>query len=125
MEHVELLLPKDAPQWAMEIQKLMEVESLNKLMQKEEHLLTKIFVRVSNELEAMGAVSKKAFWQVADHFLGINREKEIRVTPDLTQSSIREEVRATEVLKTPAKAPQNVDAVNVFNQLTQQCTQKL
>jgi hypothetical protein len=69
-------------------------------MQKEDHLLTKIFEGVSNELDAMGAVSKKAFWQVADHFLGIKKEQEIRVAPELSQSSIREEVRAEEVLKT-------------------------
>lgn len=78
----------------------LDADSLNKLMQKDDHLLTKIFERVSNELEAMGAVTKKAFWQVADHFLGVQREKEIRVTSDLSQSSIREETRAEEVLKT-------------------------
>jgi hypothetical protein len=43
----------------------------------------------------MGTVSKKAFWQVADHFLGANREKEIRMASD----SIREEVRAEKLLK--------------------------
>jgi hypothetical protein len=42
----------------------------------------------------MGAVTKQAFWNVADHFLGIKREKEIRVFQD----SIREEVRAEEAL---------------------------
>lgn len=73
----------------------LDADSLNKLMQKEDQLLTKIFERVSNELDAMGAVSKKAFWQVADHFFGTKREKDIRVNSD----SIREEVRAEELLK--------------------------
>ncbi len=51
--------------------------SLSKLMEKEDKIITKIFERVSNELEAMGAVAKKAFWQVADHFLGRTQEPEI------------------------------------------------
>jgi len=77
----------------------LDVDALNKLMQKEDHILTKIFERISNELEAMGAVSKKAFWQVADHFLGINQNKEIRVNPEFSKNSIREEVRAENVLR--------------------------
>lgn len=106
----------------------LDADSLNKLMQKDDHLLTKIFNRISNELDAMGAVTKKAFWQVADHFLGVQREKEIRVTPDHTQSSIREEVRAETLLKDEAKVPQKpirIDGTAVFEELTQQCTQKL
>jgi hypothetical protein len=71
----------------------LDAESLNKLMQTEDHLITKMFERIAGELDAMGTVSKKAFWQVADHFLGINREKEIRVIPE----GIREEVRAEEI----------------------------
>ncbi len=70
----------------------LDADSLSKLMQKEDQLLTKIFNRISNELEAMGAVTKQAFWSVADHFLGIKREKEIRVSP--LQEGIREEARA-------------------------------
>lgn len=81
----------------------LDADSLNKLMQRDDRLLTKIFERVSNELDAMGAVSKKAFWQVADHFLGVKREQEIRITSDHTQSSIREEVRAEEMLQTKTK----------------------
>lgn len=34
----------------------LDADSLNKLMQKDDHLLTKIFNRISNELDAMGAV---------------------------------------------------------------------
>jgi Ti-type conjugative transfer relaxase TraA len=68
----------------------LDAESLNKLMQTEDRLITKIFERIAGELDAMGTVSKKAFWQAADHFLGITREKEIRVIPE----GIREEVRA-------------------------------
>ena len=80
----------------------LDADSLNKLMQKDDHLLTKIFERVSNELDAMGAVSKKAFWQVADHFLGIQKEKEIRIAPDYSKEGVREETRAEAILKTKA-----------------------
>jgi len=73
----------------------LDGESLNNLMQHNDNLLTKIFDRVSNELEAMGVVTKQAFWNVADHFLGIKKEKEIRTTPE----GIREEVRAGELLQ--------------------------
>jgi Ti-type conjugative transfer relaxase TraA len=73
----------------------IDANSLTKLMVQDDHLLTKIFDRIASELDAMGTVSKKAFWQVADHFLGVNREKEIRMASD----SIREEVRAEKLLK--------------------------
>lgn len=81
----------------------LDADSLNKLMQKEDRLLSKIFNRISNELEAMGVVTKQAFWNVADHFLGIKREKEIRV-PSL-QEGIREEVRAGELLQQKQSSP--------------------
>lgn len=74
----------------------LSTDSLNALMEKEDHLLTKIFERVSNELEAIGAVSKQAFWTIADHFLKTPREKE---APVLHQEGIREEVRANELLQ--------------------------
>ena len=73
----------------------LDSASLEKLMQREDKILTKIFGRVSDELEAMGAVSKKIFWNVANHFLGTHKEREIRITPD----SVREEVRAEELLQ--------------------------
>ncbi|RTK95858.1 MAG: hypothetical protein EKK64_05620 [Neisseriaceae bacterium] len=41
----------------------------------------------------MGAVTKQAFQNVADHFLGIRQEKEIRILPE----SVREEVRAEQL----------------------------
>lgn len=71
----------------------LDADSLTRLMQQEAKLLGKIMNRVSNELEAIGTVPKKTFRQVADHFLGITRDKEIRIAPD----SIREEVRAAEL----------------------------
>ncbi len=89
----------------------LDAGSLNKLMQRDDRLLSKIFERVSNELDAMGAVSKKAFWQVADHFLGIKREQDIRVTPDHTSLSVREEVRAENLLQTKSKASITQDVV--------------
>ncbi|MBP6952366.1 MAG: AAA family ATPase [Alphaproteobacteria bacterium] len=71
----------------------LDAESLSQLMKKDDLLITKIFQRMSNELEAMGTVTKQAFWNVADHFLGIHQEKEIRILPE----SIREEVRAEQL----------------------------
>ena len=73
----------------------LDVETLTKIMKRDDQILTKFFRRMSNELEAMGAVTKEVFWNVADHFLGNNslgrtREKEIRVF----QGGVREEVRA-------------------------------
>ena len=81
----------------------LDAASLEKLMQTDDRLLTKIFDRIASELDAMGTVSKKAFWQAADHFLGINREKEMRMVSE----SIREEVRA-EVLFDQKKNPQDI-----------------
>jgi Ti-type conjugative transfer relaxase TraA len=107
----------------------LDTKSLTKLMQEDDKLITRIFNRISNELEAMGAVSKKAFWQVAGHFLGVKKEKEIRGAPDHTQSSIREEVRAEKVLhKSKDLSHKKNTATNgtkVFEELTQQCIQKL
>lgn len=80
----------------------LDANALTKLMQADDSTITKIFTRMSHELEAMGAVSKKAFWQLADHFLGLKRENEIRVAPDFS-TSIREEVRADEVLGKTSK----------------------
>jgi Ti-type conjugative transfer relaxase TraA len=84
----------------------LDGESLTKLMQRDDHLITKIFERIAGELDAMGTVSKKAFWQVADHFLGITREKEIRVIPE----GIREEVRAEELLRQESNYNHNLKA---------------
>jgi Ti-type conjugative transfer relaxase TraA len=83
----------------------LDAEALTKIMIQDDQLITKFFQRISNELEAMGAVTKQAFWNVADHFLGMRREKEIRVFPD----SIREDVRAEELLKGKTEIPQKRD----------------
>ena len=55
----------------------LDATSLEERMHKEETLLTKIVERVSDELDAMGAVSKRAFWSVADHFLGRGSRVEV------------------------------------------------
>ncbi|MBL8677295.1 MAG: ATP-binding domain-containing protein, partial [Alphaproteobacteria bacterium] len=68
----------------------LDAETLTKIMKRDDQILTKFFRRMSNELEAMGAVTKETFWNVADRFLGRTREKEIRILQD----SVREEVRA-------------------------------
>ncbi len=73
----------------------LDAETLTKIMKCDDQILTKFFQRMSNELEAMGVITKEAFWNVADHFLGRTREKEIRVLED----SVREEIRAEELFK--------------------------
>lgn len=78
--------------------------SLDKLMQKKDHLLTKIFNRVSNEMEAVGAVSKKALSKVTDYFLGTNRDKEIKVDSGVVKEAVREETRAEIILKSKEKS---------------------
>ncbi|HCE95324.1 MAG TPA: hypothetical protein DER04_00940, partial [Holosporales bacterium] len=97
----------------------LDAESLNKLMQKEDRLLTQIFNRVSNELDAMGAVSKRAFRQVADRFLGTQKSQEIRVDPKILKRSLKEETRAEELFQskgdnTSARASLNQTPRPVF-----------
>ncbi|HUX78508.1 MAG TPA: AAA family ATPase, partial [Alphaproteobacteria bacterium] len=101
----------------------LDADSLNKLMKADDHLLTKILQRMSNELEAMRAVTKQAFWNVADHFLGITREQDIRMTPE----GVREEIRAEEVLKNqPYKEKHEPEkGLVAFNDLIQKCENKL
>jgi Ti-type conjugative transfer relaxase TraA len=72
----------------------LDAESLSQLMKADDLMISKVFQRLSNELEAMGAMTKEVFQNVADYFLGRTREKEIRVLPE----SVREEVRAGELL---------------------------
>jgi len=86
----------------------LDTESLNKLMQKEDHLLTQIFNRVSNELEAMGVVSKRAFWHVADHFLATQKSQDIRVDPQTLKTSLREEARAEELFQQKQKGTPDI-----------------
>lgn len=73
----------------------LDAESLSQLMKADDLMITKVFQQLSNELEAIVAVSKEVFQNVAEHFLGRTREKEIRVLPE----SIREEVRAEKLLR--------------------------
>ncbi|HUX79462.1 MAG TPA: hypothetical protein VMW10_06960, partial [Alphaproteobacteria bacterium] len=73
----------------------LDVTFLAQLMREEDHLLSKLFTRVSDELHAMGAVSKQAFKSVADHFLGRTSETDIHIKPEV----VREEARAQEILQ--------------------------
>ncbi|MCI5055511.1 MAG: MobA/MobL family protein [Flavobacteriales bacterium] len=73
----------------------LDASSLSKLMKEEDRILTKLFTRLGDELHAMGAVSKQAFKNVADHFLGRTSEKSILLKPE----TVREEVRAQEILQ--------------------------
>ena len=76
----------------------LDATSLAKLMESDDKLITKVFSRLSNELHAMRAVSKEAFWHVADRFLGITLENN-RVGPEHLGLSLREEGRAEKLLK--------------------------
>jgi hypothetical protein len=74
----------------------LDSHSLSLLMKDEDRFLNKLFTRLSDELQAMGAVSKRAFEAVADHFLGRVSERErILLKPEI----VREEVRAQEILQ--------------------------
>ena len=66
-------------------------------MRSNDKLITKVFTRLSNELHAMGAVSREAFWHAADRFLGITREKD-KVGPEHLGLTLREEGRAEKLL---------------------------
>jgi ATP-dependent exoDNAse (exonuclease V) alpha subunit len=79
----------------------LDSHSLSLLMKEEDRFLNKLFTRLSDELQAMGAVSKRAFEAVADHFLGrISERERILLKPEI----IREEVRAQEILQKLEKA---------------------
>jgi Ti-type conjugative transfer relaxase TraA len=77
----------------------LDAHSLAKLMKEEDRFLGKLFTRLSDELQAMGAVSKRAFYAVADHFLGQSsersRERDILLKPE----TVREEARAQELFR--------------------------
>ena len=77
----------------------LDAHSLAKLMKEEDRFLGKLFTRLSDELQAMGAVSKRAFYAVADHFLSQSsersREREILLKPE----TVREEARAQELFR--------------------------
>ena len=75
----------------------LDANSLEKLMRSNDKLITKVFTRLSNELHAMGAVSREAFWHAADRFLGITREKD-KVGPEHLGLTLREEGRAEKLL---------------------------
>ena len=88
----------------------LDAGALAKLMKEEDRFLSKLFTRLGDELHAMGAVSRKAFYAVADHFLGqsseCSRERDILIKPE----TIREEVRAQEVLQ-KAIDPSNLEKI--------------
>jgi hypothetical protein len=73
----------------------LDANSLAKLVKEEDRILTKLFTRLGDELHAMGAISKQAFKNVADHFLGRTSEKSILLKPE----TVREETRAQEILQ--------------------------
>jgi ATP-dependent exoDNAse (exonuclease V) beta subunit len=77
----------------------LDAHSLAKLMKEEDRFLGKLFTRLSDELQAMGAVSKRAFYAVADHFLGQSsersRERDILLKPE----TVREEDRAQDLFR--------------------------
>jgi ATP-dependent exoDNAse (exonuclease V) alpha subunit len=108
----------------------LDSHSLAKLMREEDHFLTKLFTRLSDELHAMGAVSKQAFKSVADHFLGRtserDNERDIIIKPEV----IREENRAQEILKKTSppmldRRPEHDESqIDVFSSLQKSLEQK-
>ncbi len=101
----------------------LDSHSLSLLMKEEDRFLNKLFTRLSDELQAMGAVSKRAFEAAADHFLGRVSERErILLKPEI----VREEVRAQEILQkasTPPhteKKPEEESISGSQNNVTQQ-----
>lgn len=81
----------------------LDAQSLSLLMKDEDKFLDRIFTRLSDELHAMGAVSKHVFTSVADRFLGKNSKDDSLIL--LKPETVREEDRAHEILK---KDPQHV-----------------
>jgi len=78
----------------------LDSHSLAKLTREEDRFLGKLFTRLSDELHAMGAVSKQIFKSVADHFLGRTPERgDLEQNIILKPEVIREENRAQEILK--------------------------
>jgi phage/plasmid primase-like uncharacterized protein len=74
----------------------LDARSLANLMKEEDRFLEKIFTRVSDELQAMGAVTKQAFEKVATRFFGwdLQKERSIFIPPEI----LREEQRAKDLL---------------------------
>ncbi|MDZ4322910.1 MAG: AAA family ATPase, partial [Alphaproteobacteria bacterium] len=60
----------------------LDATALAKLMKEEDRFLEKLFTRLGDELYAMGAVSKQAFKNVADHINGRASEKSILLKPE-------------------------------------------
>lgn len=81
----------------------LDSHSLSQLMKEEDRFLNKLFTRLGDELHAMGAVSKQAFKDVVDHFLGRVSEKEKII---LRSEIDREEARAQEILQKASVSPQ-------------------
>lgn len=80
----------------------LDAKSLSLLMKDEDKFIDRLFTRLSDELHAMGAVSKRAFGLVADHFLGrtSDGDKDPLKSPILLRpEAIREEDRANDILQ--------------------------
>lgn len=108
----------------------LDSKSLSLLMKDEDKFLTKLFTRLGDELQAMGAASKRAFGVVADHFLRgffestserslddrILLKPEILIKKILIKETLREEDRADEILKKSTKdiekKPERLEAIS-------------
>ena len=88
----------------------LDAQSLAKLMEEEDRFLGKLFTRLGDELQAMGAVSKRAFNAVVDHFLGRSSGGDLERDILLKLETLREEVRAQEILQ-KASDPPNLEKV--------------
>lgn len=88
----------------------LDEASLTQLMKEEDRFLSKLFTRLGDELHAMGAVSKRAFNAVVDHFLGRSSGRDLETDILIKPETLREEVRAQEILQ-KASDPSNLEKI--------------
>lgn len=70
----------------------LDATSLETLMKEEDKFLDRLFMRLSDELHAMGAVSRQAFTKVANTFFGRKSEQDLHLR--MAATVLREEQRA-------------------------------
>jgi len=85
----------------------LDSKSLESLMKAEDKFLEKLLTRLSDELHAMGAVSREVFKNVADHFFG-RTTSEKDSPPILIPETDREELRA-QILLQKTSSPKDLE----------------
>ena len=87
----------------------LDANALTSLMKEEDKFLGKLFNRLSDELNAMGAVSKKAFEKVSDYFFGRSPDPERDII--LKPETLRESQRAQDVLNAKSQEKTQSQAI--------------